>query len=218
DVLNGKYDAFLVNYARQLKAFGHPVLFRLNNEMNGDWCSWCAANSSTDTELYRAMWRYIYGIFKQQGADNALWVWNPNELSFPGFKWNSYINYFPGSDYVDIIGLTGYNTGNYYPGERWRDFRTIYDPLYWEYSRVFNYPFMITEFGCNKVGGDKPAWIRDMFQQMPAYKNIKLVVWFNGIDYDVNGNPARTYRMDQDAGVLQEFAQGLNKYNLEANK
>jgi len=213
DVLNGKYDAYLIDYARKIKAFGHPLLFRLNNEMNGDWCYWSAYYSATDTELFRAMWRHIYGIFQEQGVDNAIWVWNPNELSFPGFKWNSYVNYFPGSDYVDVIGLTGYNTGNYYPGERWRDFRSIYAPLYNEYSQVFDYPFMITEFACSSIGGDKTAWIGDMFQQIKAYKKIKLAIWFNGVDRDAQGNPARIYRLDQDNQTIEQFTQGLKNYN-----
>ncbi|NLW92225.1 MAG: endoglucanase [Syntrophomonadaceae bacterium] len=209
DVLNGKYDAYLSDYARKVKDFGHPLLFRLNNEMNGDWCAWSAYYASTDTELFCAMWRHIYDIFKQQGVDNALWVWNPNDQSFPGFKWNSYLNYFPGSAYVDIIGLTGYNTGTYYPGERWRDFRSIYAPLYHEYSLVFDYPFIITEFGCNSVGGDKPAWLQDMFRQIGSYKKIKAAIWFNGIDVDAAGQPARIYRLDENKAVMEQFAQGL---------
>lgn len=213
DVLNGKYDAYLIDYARKIKAFGHPLLFRLNNEMNGDWCYWSAYYSATDTELFRAMWRHIYDIFQEQGVNNAIWVWNPNELSFPGFKWNSYVNYFPGSDYVDVIGLTGYNTGNYYPGERWRDFRSIYAPLYNEYSQVFDYPFMITEFACSSIGGDKTAWVKDMFLQIKAYKKIKLAIWFNGVDRDAQGNPARIYRLDQDNQIIEQFTQGLKNYN-----
>ena len=42
---------------------------------------------------------------------NVLWVWNPNEKSFPNFTWNAMELYYPGNEYVDIIGLTGYNTG-----------------------------------------------------------------------------------------------------------
>lgn len=209
DLLNGKYDAYLIDYARKIKAFGHPLLFRLNNEMNGDWCAWSAYYTSTDTELFRAMWRYVYKIFEAQGVNNALWIWNPNDLSFPGFKWNSYMNYFPGSSYVDIVGMTGYNTGTYYPGECWRDFRSIYAPLYHDYSSVFDYPFIITEFGCNSVGGDKPSWINDMFWQIGGYKNIKVAIWFNGIDMDAKGQPARIYRLDQNQQVMNQFSQGL---------
>lgn len=208
DLLNGKYDGYYESYAREVKSFGHPILLRWNNEMNGDWCAWSAYYYSKDPELFKAAWRHVYGIFQREGADNALWVWNPNEMSFPGFKWNHCLNYFPGSAYVDIIGLTGYNTGNYYRGETWRAFGAIYGPLYTDYNKYFNYPFMITEFGSNLVGGDKAAWIKDMFTQIKYYKKIKAAIWFNGIDCDAQGRAARTYRLTREEDI-QAFAEGL---------
>lgn len=212
DILNGKYDAYLRDYALQLKKFGHPVLLRLNNEMNGEWCSYSSIYSSKDTDLFREVWQHIYILFKQEGADNALWVWNPNDKSFPGFKWNDAINYFPGDDYVDIIGLTGYNTGTYYPGEVWRNFDDIYKTLYSAYNGAFDYPFMITEFGCNNIGGDKKEWIKNMFNQMKKFNRIKAAIWFNSIDLDNTGKPARTYRIDKDKVILQTFSNGLRSY------
>ncbi len=211
-ILNGQYDTYLRNYALKVKDFKHPVLFRLNNEMNGDWCSYSSLYTSKDTELYKAVWRHTYNIFKTAGVDNAVWVWNPNDASFPGFKWNHALNYFPGEAYVDVIGLTGYNTGNYYPGETWREFNNIYQPLYDEYNVVFKYPFMITEFGCNSVGGDKTQWVEQMFSSMPGYPKIKVAIWFNGTDLDANGQPARIYRLDDTESSLQTFKAGLSKY------
>ncbi|AOY76751.1 glycoside hydrolase family 26 protein [Clostridium formicaceticum] len=212
DLLNGKYDDFLNQYARDMKAFGHPVLFRLNNEMNGDWCVYSSYFSSNDTELFKAVWRYIYGIFKENGVDNALWVWNPHDISFPGFKWNHYLTYYPGDDYVDIIGLTGYNTGTYYKGEYWRGFNEVYDDFYEEYLSIFEYPFMITEFGASSIGGDKIGWIKDMFANIHRFDNIKVAIWWNGIDWDEGKNPARIYKLDETDEMLEVFRQGLQKY------
>ena len=212
DILNGVYDQFLTNYAREVKAFGKPVLFRLNNEMNGDWCSYSAYHSSKDASLYVEVWRYIYKIFREQGVDNALWIWNPHDTSFPDFKWNYPVSYYPGDEYVDIVGLTGYNTGTYYPGEKWRGFTQIYDPLYQEYLGMFpNKPFMITEFGSNHYGGDKFAWINEAFANMHRYKNIKVMIWWNGIDWD-GTMPARTYRIDQTSAIIKVMKEGLQQY------
>lgn len=212
DILDGKYDAFFHQYGKDLKSFGKPVLFRLNNEMNGDWCVYSAYHYSRDPELYKEMWRYIHGIFKEEGADNLLWVWNPHDGSFPNFSWNHGFNYFPGEKYVDIVGLTGYNTGTYHPGERWRSFDEIYPALYQSYTKVFNYPMMITEFGSNNVGGDKAAWVRDMFQKIPSYDRIKIIIWFNGTDMDAAGKPARIYRLDTGDVVQEVFKENLNKF------
>lgn len=218
DILNGKYDGFFRDYAQKARDFGHPLLFRLNNEMNGDWCVYSSFFSSKDTELYKAVWQHVYNIFAANKADNVLWVWNPNDVSFPGFQWNHALNYFPGEEYVDIIGLTGYNTGNYYPGEYWREFTSIYDPLYRQYRALFDYPFIISEFGCNSIGGEKIRWIGDMFANMNRYPNIKVAIWFNGTDVDGQGMPARIYRLDENSSVLNAFRQGFNQANQEKSK
>lgn len=212
ELLNGTFDAYLQQYARDIKSFGHPILFRPNNEMNGDWCVYCSYHYGNDADLYLEAWKYIYNIFTVNQVDNVIWVWNPHDLSFPDFGWNNYLNYFPGSAYVDIIGLTGYNTGTYYEGERWREFADIYDPLYAEYAARFNLPFMITEFGSNSVGGDKCRWLEDMFAHIDSYPRIKAAIFFSATDMDGNNQPARIYRIDENESVLDVIKEGLARY------
>ncbi|HPF20401.1 MAG TPA: glycosyl hydrolase [Syntrophomonas sp.] len=212
ELLNGTFDAYLAQYAQDIKDFGHPLLFRLNNEMNGDWCVYCSYHYGNDADLYIEAWKYIYKIFADHQVDNVIWVWNPHDLSFPDFAWNHYLNYFPGSEYVDIIGLTGYNTGTYYEGERWREFAAIYDPLYAEYEKRFALPFMITEFGSNSVGGDKARWLQDMFAHIDRYPSIKAAIFFSSTDLDSNQQPARIYRIDETEAVLDTVKQGLARY------
>ena len=214
-ILDGKYDDYFRQYAKKLKEFGHPVLFRLNNEMNGDWCWYSSYYSGKDTEIYKAAWRYVHDIFTASGVDNVLWVWNPHDVSRPDFKWNHYLMYYPGDQYVDIIGLTGYNTGTYFPGETWREFKDIYAPLYRNYTEVFAKPFMITEFGSNSVGGNKVAWLQSMFDQIRDYPNIKVAIWWNGIDYDRQGRPGRIYLLDENEKTTQVFRQRLQEYNAQ---
>jgi hypothetical protein len=212
DILKGKYDDYFYEYARQAKLFEHPILFRLNNEMNGDWCVYSSYFTSKDPEMFKAVWKYVYNIFKDAGVDNVLWVWNPHDGSFPNFAWNHSLNYYPGDEYVDIIGLTGYNAGTYYPGETWRGFNEIYVPLYEEYDKIFRQPFMVTEFGSNSVGGNKIEWIHEMFDQMKKFERIKVAIWWNGIDWDSQRNPARIYRLDQSPEMINTFRHRLKEY------
>jgi hypothetical protein len=214
EVLQGQYDDRFRRLANQIAEYGAPVLLRLNNEMNGDWCGYCAYYASLDPELFEAMWRHIHGIFENQGADNALWVFNANHRSFPDFLWNHTLWYYPGDAYVDVVGMTAYNTGDYYPGETWASFRELYDALYWDYADWFpNKPFMISEFACSGYGGDKAAWIRDMMLALPFYSRIKVMIWWNGIDWD-GVVPARTYALDDT--VLDVFREGLARYSQPA--
>ena len=213
DILNGKYDEYLHQYAKNIKEFGHPVLFRLNNEMNGDWCVYSSYYFSKDTDLYKEVWKYIYHIFDKEEIDNVLWVWNPNHDSMPGFAWNHSVLYYPGDEYVDIVGLTAYNTGTYYPGEKWTNFFTLYQSLYNEYSALSAKPLMITEFGSNSVGGDKSQWIQNMFSNIDKFPRIKVAIWWSGTDWDSKGNPARIYRLDENEAVLDIFRLNFEKYN-----
>lgn len=211
DVLNGRYDTELRRIARQVAEAKTPVLFRLNNEMNGDWVVYSGYWTSQDAEIFKHTWRYVFRIFQQEGATNAIWVWNPHDRSFPPFQYNHMLMYDPGPEYYDVVGMTGYNNGTYYPNEIWRTFDEIYGPLYAEYLQLFpDKPFMITEFGSSTFGGDKVSWIEDMMERLPAYPNIKVAVWWNGIDMD-GDKPARPYRLQGDA-VMATFRVGLARF------
>ncbi|MDR3349516.1 MAG: hypothetical protein LBO03_07960 [Acidaminococcales bacterium] len=216
EILNGHYDEYFAAYARDLKKFGKPVLFRLNNEMNGDWCWYSAFYTARDPRIYVELWRYIRKLFDEAGVDNLIWIWNPHDASLPDFAWNSFAAYYPGDEYVDVVGLTGYNAGTYFPGEKWRAFDEIYRPLYEKYLSFFAKPFMITEFSSNSVGGDKAAWIRDMFAKIAKYPNIKAAVWWNGVDYDRSGHPGRVYLVDDSPEVAAALSEGLRAYPSSA--
>ncbi|MCL2497393.1 MAG: glycoside hydrolase family 26 protein [Symbiobacteriaceae bacterium] len=210
-VLDGEYDAFIRDYARKLAAIGEPVLFRLGNEMNGDWCPYSAIKAGKDTTVFQAFYRYIYALFRQEGADNVIWVWNPNGRSFPNFLWNHELMYYPGDSYVDIVGLTAYNTGTYYYnyGERWQSFAELYDDLYRGYLRLYGQPLMITEFASASMGGDKEQWVRDMFAHIVNMERIKVAVWWDAVDYDTKGNVARSYVIDETPELMAIFRANL---------
>ena len=213
-ILNGEYDLFLTDYAKSVADFGHPVLFRLGNEMNADWCSYSAYSTSKDTTIFTEFYRYIYGIFERAGADaNTIWVWNPNGGSFPDFKWNDELMYYPGDGYVDIVGMTKYNTGTYYSsvGERWKEFNTLYDGLYQRYANIYGQPLMITEFACASMGGNKEKWVSEMFEDIKKFDRIKIAIWWNNRDYDSDGKVSRSYVLDETPELMEIFKNNLGK-------
>jgi hypothetical protein len=207
-VLNGAYDEFLANYAQAVADFGHPVLFRLGNEMNGDWVPYAGYNTSRDPQLFVEFYRYVHSFFQQAGAQNVIWIWNPNGKSFPDFAWNDELMYYPGDEFVDVVGLTAYNTGNYYPGEHWQSFADLYEGLYYSYLYKFKQPLMITEFASSSHGGDKNQWVWEMFQHIRHYDKIKVAVWWDGADYD-HGQVARDYFIDEPFSLVDLFRDQL---------
>ncbi len=225
EILDGKHDEQIQSLAKTLASIKktgcdqkRPVLFRLNNEMDGEWCSYNAIHYNRDSRLYVKLWEYIHSKIVEQGGENVIFVFNPNEKAFPNFKWNNFINYIPNIDKFDIVGVTGYNTGSYYKGETWRTFEKIYDefmPLYLKTFKDFN--FIITEFGSNSVGGDKPAWLENMLKTIGKY-NFKYAIYWNGTDRDSKGNEARIYRIHDDPASMEVFRQYFNKQNDESSE
>lgn len=215
DIYRGECDDTIRAFARDAAAWGHPFLFRLDNEMNSDWTSWSGVVNMADPQLYIAVWQRFYRIFQEEGVDNCLWIYNPNDRNAPPSKWNDSLAYYPGNEYVQLLGVTGYNNGTYYTqwNEQWRDFTTIYDEIWNLYEPHFSrFPWIITEFASSSYGGDKAAWIDEMFAHIGDYPNIKLAVWFSAADYD-GDVPARPYWLDETPETLAAFRRGLHPEN-----
>ncbi|MBO5918320.1 MAG: hypothetical protein J6Q14_06100, partial [Oscillospiraceae bacterium] len=203
-------------WARDAAAFGHPFLFRLNNEMNSDWTSYGGVVNLADPQIFTAVWQRIYRIFQEEGVDNCIWIFNPHDRQAPPSNWNNSLAYYPGTEYVQMIGVTGYNNGTYYTqwAEEWRDFEDIYDQIWEEYQPHFGaFPWIITEFASSGIGGDKVEWMEEMFDHIEDYPNIRIAVWFSFADFDDanGGTPARTYWLDETPETLEAFRQGLKK-------
>ncbi|MBE7043631.1 MAG: hypothetical protein E7399_09135 [Ruminococcaceae bacterium] len=214
-VYRGLEDETIRKMARGAKKFGHPFLFRLNNEMNSDWTNYSGVTVLGDPDIYVEVWRRFYRIFQEEGVENAIWIFNPNDRDYPPANWNHFMAYYPGDEYVQMIGVTGYNTGTYYKetkNETWREFDVIYNRIRDRMMPYFSeYPWMITEFSSSSIGGNKERWIRKMFAQIRKYPNIKSAVWFHFADFDPEQpeTVARPYWLDETEETLHAFKEGL---------
>lgn len=210
DICRGAYDDHFRKLAQDIKEYGHPVLFRLNNEMNTDWTSYCGMQTMLDPDVFIETWQRLYNIFREEGVDNCIWIFNPIATSCPYSNWGDALNYFPGEDYVQMLGLTYYQMNN---DDSIESFKDMYSELYAKNTPYFdNYPAIIGEFACGagaevtydwEKGEYVPVpnleqkrqwqadWITGMFEcflnnQEEGYefcKNIKCAVWFSANDY-----------------------------------
>lgn len=219
DMYRGVKDEDIREFARAAKEFGHPFLFRLNNEMNSDWVSYGGVTNMSDPEIFIDNWKRFYRIFEEEGAHNVIWIFNPNDRNHPPCDWNNFLAYYPGNEYVQLIGVTGYNNGTYFKEERseeWREFEEIYDAVNEAYMPFFSeFPWIITEFSSSSIGGDKAKWIDNMFGCMEKYKNIKAAVWFDYADYDFREGRthivSRPYWLDETPETTAAFKKGVQK-------
>jgi hypothetical protein len=204
DVLNGKYDDYIDRFASDAKAFDKTVLMRFLHEFNGNWYVWSGNKNGRENggpQKVVAVWKYVVDRFKKQGADNVKWLWVPHgpSIDLSAEEWNNVSNYWPGKEYVDWIGLDGYN---FYPQDPWggkrplRDFDNCFRALYDSCAKLGDQPMMIAEFATGEFqyeNFNKAAWIADAFTKIKTdYPRVKIFTWFNinkELDWRVNSSP-----------------------------
>lgn len=202
-IATGAYDPYLRQWARDARAFGHEVWIRPLHEMNGVWYPWGGTVNGNSPASFVAAWRHMREVFIQEGADNVRFVWCPNIESIPMSSANSISRYWPGDDYVDFMALDGYNFGTG-DGLKWRSFSSLYRPAYDEVCALSAKPLFVAEVGCAPDGGDKSAWIADMFRVIPsAFPRIRGVSYFNARTH-------RDWRIEAEADSAAAFRSGAN--------
>lgn len=173
----GQYDKDFRAWAQAAKKHGVRVLWRFGFEFNGNWFPWSHA-----PEAYVRAWRRIHGIFQEAGATNVEWVWAPNLVSCPDTPENNMHLYYPGDEYVDWIGIDGYNFGDHHDQwHQWESFETLFGGVLNDLTKHYpKKPLMIAEFAS---ASGKPAqratWIREAYQYLQARPDVRAVVWFN---------------------------------------
>ncbi|MFN2544681.1 MAG: glycoside hydrolase family 26 protein [Actinomycetota bacterium] len=183
EILSGVDDPLIHARAADVRDFGAQLFLAWGWEMNLSWTSWGGAQnndpgSSNGPLKYAAAYRHIHDIFVQEGATNAVWVWTVNHESVPRGRWNAVENYYPGDDYVDWVGIDGYNWGDSQTWSRWTSFADIFGDVYDAYAS--NKPIMIVEVGSTESGGSKAAWIADTMTELASvYPAIAGFVWFD---------------------------------------
>jgi len=182
DINNGLLDAQFINLAKQLKSWqnGSEIWIRPLHEVNGNWYGWCIGDSQVNTnETYIAAFQRVVEIFRANEASNVKFVYNVNDQNVG--KGSSYMEAYPGDDYVDYVSMDGYNWGTSRSGSTWQEFREIFDKPYNALVAGSERPVIIAEFASTEIGGSKPAWIIDMKNQIRsgAYPKLIAAIWFN---------------------------------------
>ena len=234
DILRGKFDEYFHRLARDIKTYGKPVLFRLNNEMNTDWTSYCGIMTLCDPDIFNETWIRLYKIFEEEGVDNCIWIWNPAADSCPYSSWGEDLCYYPGNEYVHLLGGTNYEMNNYDANEAAtsiQSFQARYKSLYEKNLPVFSqWPMIISEFACGSGGNsgntelgrnrsEQAKWVKEMFEafaaeeRAPWAKTIKGAVWFNCNDYDADEDITNRLRLyDPDSTDYADLSETMTAF------
>ncbi|MDR3685486.1 MAG: glycosyl hydrolase [Coriobacteriia bacterium] len=178
----GDYDAYLTQFARDVKAAGGPVMISPFHEMNGCWYPWCGLANGNSPAQFVTAWRHVHDLFEREGATNVTWVWSVNFESRPALQVNRFAAYYPGPSYVDWVGVSGFNWGGM-GGGPWRSFDKIYKtPL--SYLKTTHKPVVITEIASVENKGSKAHWLTDTFKRIRTrHPEIKAVIYYDALEH-----------------------------------
>lgn len=111
-IASGSYDSYITNWLMdaQAKTADSSILVRFAPEMNDAVRPWSVGvNGGNTRQEYIDMWRHVYNI-KTIAAPDVQMVWNPLVAgSDPSGNAVSISSVYPGSAYVDILALDGFN-------------------------------------------------------------------------------------------------------------
>lgn len=214
-IISGDFDHVIQAYATSLRDYGHTIFMRWGNEMNLAELPWTGYQNGKDPSKYVAAYRHIHDIYESVGATNVVWVWSPNYASWPPEDWNDYNNYYPGDEYVDWIGVDGYNWGqsSSNSGHEWDSFDSLFADFFADVSaRYPGKPQMVAEFASvEDDGGSKAAWITDAYGRMAAfYPNLRAVVWFNEPVYDPTVPGTADFRVESSSASLDAYRSAIS--------
>jgi mannan endo-1,4-beta-mannosidase len=182
-IAGGRYDSYLAMWAKQAAGYQNRFQIRFAHEMNGNWYPWAVGQSGSTPEDYVAAYRRAWKIFADAGAGHVQWVWSPNVILDGDADVVS--RCYPGDDCVDVIGIDGYNFGDY-PGHRWTSPQELFGPTLALADHLApRKPLWITEVGCSDRGGDKPLWISDLLHYLSTTQ-VQGLIWFEA---DKPGEP-----------------------------
>jgi beta-mannanase len=199
DITTGKQNAYLNRLASVMLRFPYTVYVRPWPEMNANWSSWQPTRDGRKAEggtpaEFVAAWRYLVTYFRDRRVTNLKFVFNPDASNWEN---NTPVpSIWPGTNYVDVLGIDGYNWGIDTAGDKWQTFDTIFTTMYGVLTHLDStHPVWICETGSKEPTEEddsmypnesapldphhsKGTWIREMLGTT-FFPRIEAVVWFD---------------------------------------
>lgn len=189
--LDNDLDAFVANVLGVLE--GHPerrLLIAPLPEFNLPDHPW-----GFQPEVFGRAYRKVRAAFVSGGAtpDRVRFV-----LAYNGGKSGGidYREYYPGDEFVDIVGFSKINRNN-----PWKDYDAAFGRFIDDFSSELTStkPILATQTASVDEDGDRDAWVRDMFRNLGAHDQVIGAIYFNRQKFETGKD--NDYRLIADGRV-----------------
>jgi hypothetical protein len=177
------------------------VYLRLAEEMNCSWYVWGV--TPADSTNFKTAWVRFYQIARQN-LPTAKVVFGPFKDTCAGNA--SVLDLWPGDDYVDVLGVDGWDMWpNYVSQNVWDAYYMLTNPdgsprglgTWLAFAKQHGKPMAVPEWGLNWTGGDSPGPEDDPFyiQKMNEFfranagtgpGQLLYEIYFNGSTFGLN--------------------------------
>ncbi|NNL12664.1 MAG: hypothetical protein HKO82_03130, partial [Acidimicrobiia bacterium] len=221
-VASGALDVQITVWATAVKDWldlggGRSLIIAPMQEMNGDWVYY-----GMDPANYKLAYARIRSIVEATVTDPTMvrWAFAPNGWSEEPY---GIADYYPGGGLVDIISLSTYNFGDHPGSNGWMNppmsIQQWVDEARDTIPGAADKPFLLAQTASVSSGGDKDAWVADMFTQVAGDPNLVGFIYFN-ID-ETSFNPDRDWKIWQDdvgysgyAGFVEGMGRATTGYQF----
>jgi mannan endo-1,4-beta-mannosidase len=194
-IASGAEDQWLAKYARAVAALHAPVIMSFAPEANGDWYSWSYPHNAPSA--FVAAWQHVVTVFRLVGASDVRWAWIMN-VNFQDSE--NIARLWPGSSYVNILGLDGYFTTT-------ASFQEVFGPTIVDMRTLSADPLLITETAA-APGAGKLSMLREIISGVSEY-DLAGFIWF---DVKQHGNIRRqNWLLEDDPAAFQLFRHQVDR-------
>lgn len=199
-ILSGGCDGYLYNLASGIAFESKKIFIAPFPEMNGSWvfASYYPAGIPSPAK-YKQAFIYVRQklLFFPSNKNLINFVFAPNGWSDPA---NPFEAYYPGGDYVDVIGFSSFNYGVCSPVSFETGFRPYIERMI---AMDPTKPIFITQVGTVGTDTEKAAWMGQLMAGLQNYKSVKALLYFNykKIEGNCGELDFRLYKDDTQAAI-----------------
>ena len=156
-----------------------PLIFRPWHEHTGGGFWWGKGNATA--EEFIGLWQFTVTYLRdEKGLHNLIWAYSPDMTHISSRT--AYLEYWPGDDYVDILGLDAYDRDGANYGHKGLQLVRLGNVI----ARSKHKMFALTETGLENNNPEEsayynPRWWTEMLYHILAGQRVSFaLVWRNG--------------------------------------